>query len=145
MQPYINPNYFNPYTQAQYNPTGFNQMPIQNQMQSNQVKIVEGIDVVKATDIPMDGQTYYFPKADGTMVYSKRWLPNGTTEIRSYLPHIDDLGDKANNSSLNAPQGQIDTIESVLRGLQEDVQNLSEQINKMNKPTRGKKGDADES
>ena len=47
-------------------------------------KVVESIDVVKATDIPMDGNMYYFPKADGTEVYSKRWLPNGKTEVVTY-------------------------------------------------------------
>lgn len=47
-------------------------------------KVVESIEVVRATDIPMDGNMYYFPKADGTEVYSKRWLPNGKTEVVTY-------------------------------------------------------------
>jgi hypothetical protein len=32
----------------------------------------------------MDGNAYYFPKADGSEVYSKRWLSNGSTEIQTY-------------------------------------------------------------
>lgn len=47
-------------------------------------KIVDSLEVVRATDIPMDGNIYYFPKADGTEIYGKRWLPNCTTEIISY-------------------------------------------------------------
>ena len=52
-----------------------------------QGKIVDSMDSVRATDIPMDGQTYYFPKADGTEVYAKRWLPNGKTEVTVYAPY----------------------------------------------------------
>lgn len=44
-------------------------------------KMVDVVDVVRALDIPMDGGTYYFPKADGTEIYTKRWMPNGTTEM----------------------------------------------------------------
>lgn len=52
-------------------------------------KMVDSIDVVRATDIPMDGGTYYFPKADHTEVYSKRWLANGTTETLVYKLYIE--------------------------------------------------------
>ena len=61
------------------------QMSGANQM-SALGKIVDSIDVVKATDIPMDGNTYYFPKADGTEVYCKQWLQNGTTRILTFKP-----------------------------------------------------------
>lgn len=60
--------------------------PLASQFQG---KIVDSIDSVKATDIPMDGNSYYFPKADGTEVYSKRWLPNGRTEVITYTPVVE--------------------------------------------------------
>ena len=41
--------------------------------------------MVRATDIPIDGNSYYFPKADGSEVYSTRWLQNGSTEINTYV------------------------------------------------------------
>ena len=65
-------------------------------------KVVESIDVVKATDIPMDGNMYYFPKADGTEVYSKRWLPNGKTEVVTYKTSEEVLAQEevANNEVL---------------------------------------------
>ena len=53
-------------------------------------KMVDSIDVVKATDIPMDGNSYYFPKADGTEVYCKQWLQNGTTRILTFKPISED-------------------------------------------------------
>ena len=97
MQPYINPNYFqqyNPYLSNNYlqqhqqslqQPVVPTQMSGANQM-SALGKIVDSIDVVRATDIPMDGNTYYFPKADGTEVYCKQWLQNGTTRILTFKP-----------------------------------------------------------
>lgn len=69
-------------------PMGYFTPPMQQQMQQqNQSngKIVDSIEMVKFTDIPMDGNSYYFPKADGTEIYSKRWLANGSTEINTYV------------------------------------------------------------
>ena len=65
------------------------QMSGANQM-STLGKMVDSIDVVKATDIPMDGNSYYFPKADGTEVYCKQWLQNGTTRILTFKPVFED-------------------------------------------------------
>ena len=64
------------------------QQPMQQQLPMNQLstgKIVDSVEMVKVTDIPIDGNNYYFPKADGTEVYSKRWLANGSTEINTYV------------------------------------------------------------
>ena len=106
MQPYLNPNYFNQYNQMQnpymdrmaqlqqyqqslQQPIVPTQTPVSNQM-SALGKMVDSIDVVKATDIPMDGNAYYFPKADGTEVYCKQWLQNGTTRILTFKPALED-------------------------------------------------------
>ena len=71
-------NYFTPPMQQQIQ----QQLPMQNNLSAG--KIVDSIETVKVTDIPMDGNAYYFPKADGSEVYSKRWLSNGSTEIQRY-------------------------------------------------------------
>ena len=73
-------------------------------------KIVDSIDVVKATDIPMDGNTYYFPKADGTEVYCKQWLQNGTTRILTFKPVFDD---NTNNSSSGTEKLKISLSDEV--------------------------------
>lgn len=76
-------NHFTPYMQQQIQ----QQMPMQNNLSTG--KVVDSIEAVKVTDIPMDGNLYYFPKADGTEVYAKKWLPNGTTEIDRYVKAIE--------------------------------------------------------
>ena len=73
------------YQQSLQQPLSPTQMSGANQM-SALGKMVDSIDVVKATDIPMDGNAYYFPKADGTEVYCKQWLQNGTTRILTFKP-----------------------------------------------------------
>ena len=61
-------------------------------------KIVESFEVFKTIDIPMDGNTYYFPKADGTELYTKKWLQNGTTlqQVYKLLEHDDEVKSEDN-------------------------------------------------
>ena len=94
------------------------QIPQQNQFNS---KIVDSIDIVKVTDIPMDGNTYFFPKADGTEVYSKRWLSNGSTEINTYakvdINQIEDTKNKFEETlmdKLNSIDERIEKLEKNL-------------------------------
>lgn len=82
-------NFLQNYQQSLQQPVVPTQMSGANQM-SALGKMVDSIDVVKATDIPMDGNTYYFPKADGTEVYCKQWLQNGTTRILTFKPVLED-------------------------------------------------------
>ena len=85
------------------------QTPVSNQM-SALGKMVDSIDVVKATDIPMDGNAYYFPKADGTEVYCKQWLQNGTTRILTFKPVFED---NPNNLSSDTEKLKISLSDEV--------------------------------
>ena len=85
------------------------QTPVSNQM-SALGKMVDSIDVVKATDIPMDGNAYYFPKADGTEVYCKQWLQNGTTRILAFKPVFED---NPNNLSSDTEKLKISLSDEV--------------------------------
>ena len=82
-------NFLQNYQQSLQQPIVPTQTLVSNQM-SALGKMVDSIDVVKATDIPMDGNAYYFPKADGTEVYCKQWLQNGTTRILTFKPVSED-------------------------------------------------------
>lgn len=99
-------------------------------------KIVESMDIVKATDIPMDGNMYYFPKADGSEIYSKRWLANGQTQILVFKPILDE---EADNSLTEIKKSKFDTFTQFLEGIQNDVKALNEKVDKLYKPTRSKK------
>lgn len=97
------------YQQSLQQPIVPTQTPVSNQM-SALGKMVDSIDVVKATDIPMDGNSYYFPKADGTEVYCKQWLQNGTTRILTFKPVLDD---NTNNVSTDTEKLKISLSEEV--------------------------------
>ena len=103
-------------------------------------KMVESIDMVKATDIPMDGSTYYFPKADGSMVFAKRWLPNGTTEVTSYKPYLEENEPKPSNVSSEDIKTQFGAFCEVLEGIQNDLKVLNEKVDKISKPAKQKGG-----
>ena len=97
------------YQQSLQQPLVPTQMSGANQM-SALGKMVDSIDVVKATDIPMDGNAYYFPKADGTEVYCKQWLQNGTTRILTFKPVFED---NPNNVSPDTEKFKISLSDEV--------------------------------
>ena len=155
MQQFQNPNYFNQqYYQQQYNPymqrlenlqqyqqaiqqpIYQQQIPVSNQQFTPLGKIVESIDIVKTTDIPMDGNMYYFPKADGSEIYSKAWMPNGQTRILTFKPQFDD---GTNISSNDEEKLILGILEQFLEGIQNDIKVLNEKIDKISKPTRQRK------
>lgn len=100
------------YQQSLQQPIVPTQTPVSNQM-SALGKMVDSIDVVKATDIPMDGNTYYFPKADGTEVYCKQWLQNGTTRILTFKPVLDAETNNVSNADEKLKIGLSDETTEV--------------------------------
>lgn len=51
-----------------------------------QGKTVDNIEVVKATDIPLDGSISYFPLVDGSSIVTKQLMQDGTSRIIVYKP-----------------------------------------------------------
>ena len=88
-------------------------------------KMVDSIDVVKATDIPMDGNAYYFPKADGTEVYCKQWLQNGTTRILTFKPVFED---DTNNLSSDTEKLKISISDDVTEAFMKRFDELEKRI-----------------
>ena len=51
-----------------------------------QGKTVDNIEVVKATDIPLDGSISYFPLVDGSSIVTKQLQADGTSRMIVYKP-----------------------------------------------------------
>ena len=158
MQQYQNPNFygqqqfmqpqFNPYLQRMENLQQFQQaINPQHVMQQQMLtqtfnpfgKIVESMDVVKVTDIPMDGNMYYFPQADGQAIYGKKFLPNGQTQILAYKPILDD---NPNTLSNDDEKTNLDLLQCVTDLFQENISSLNDRLDKIEKylkPTSKKK------
>lgn len=151
MQPYLNPNYFNQYQpmqnpymdrmaqlqqyqQSLQQPVSPAQIPGANQQMNVIGKIVDSVDVVKATDVPMDGSMYYFPKADGTEIFGKQWLPNGTTVIKTFLPQNEEPiseEQSGNNDKINVILEKMDLLEEMTNTIQSDLKLMkSENVEK---------------
>jgi hypothetical protein len=99
-------------------------------------KIVESMDVVKVTDIPMDGNMYYFPQADGQAIYGKKFLPNGQTQILAFKPVLES---EPNNLSSEEEKVKIVAFDEVLGEIKNEIKVINEKIDKIGKPTRSKK------
>lgn len=101
----------------------------QSLQQNNQMvplgKFVENIDVVKTIDIPMDGNMYYFPKADGTEIYAKQWMANGQTRILSFKPILNE-GVEENTQS--EEKLKIDGIEEFTEVLENKLNEFYKKI-----------------
>jgi hypothetical protein len=93
--PYNIYNPYNPY--YNYNLQNQQQLPKQNQQQIYkpqntilQGKIVDSLEVVKATDIPYDGSVSYFPLTDGSAIITKQLQQDGTSKVVIYKPISED-------------------------------------------------------
>lgn len=153
MMPYQNqnPNYYaqylpnqqpyvNPYLQRMENLQQFQQTlnpaPVQNQFPALG-KIVESMDIVKVTDIPMDGNMYYFPKADGTEIYGKQFGMDGKTRILTFKPLLED---NPSNSPSEDIKTQFGAFGEVLGAIQNDIRMLFDKVDKISKPAKQKGG-----
>ena len=160
MQQYQNPNYYGQqFMQPQYNPymqrmenlqqfqQALQQPVVPTQMSgANQFnpfgKLVESMDIVKVTDIPMDGNMYYFPQADGQAIYGKKFLPNGQTQILTFKPILDD---NSNTLSQNEEKFDFGVFNELTYIFKEQLNSLTDKIDKIEKylkPTKAKKEDS---
>ena len=87
--------YRNQYYQNQVQPRQIEQFPQYGQPQqtvynkpvvSLQGKLAESIDVIKATEISLDGTVNFFPLIDGSAIFTKQLQPDGTTKMVMYKP-----------------------------------------------------------
>lgn len=130
--------YQNPYTNSYYG--SHNYMPYPTQQQVSQPvqqqlhqpvqqsqpqtlygKVVDCYETAKGQDIPL-GITGIYPKADGTCVYVKQWLNDGTTKTSEYRLYVDD--DKV------VEQSPIN-IEEKLDDIYKSIDSLNQKLDKM--------------
>lgn len=123
--------------QSQYSPQFFQQTNLF-------AKIVDSVDAVKATDVPMDGNIYYFPKADGTEIFGKQWLMNGQTQILTFRPVSEQELD-SNSQSIEKAKFDLsdETIDTFMKRFDEIERRLDDFVSKNTTKvsTRAKKED----
>ena len=136
-EPYNYNNIYNPYTNPylNYNQQPQQQAPISRQNQyrpqnSLQGKVVDSLDVVKATDIPYDGSVSYFPLTDGTAIITKQLQQDGTSKVVIYKPMIENEENKNKYITENdLLKDQLKNVNSKdIKDLKEDVKTLKRKL-----------------
>lgn len=101
-------------------------------------KAVESIDVVKATDIPLDGSISYFPLTDGSAIVSKQLQNDGTSKIVVYKPAKEDKKEEIQFATLDDLQEAIGEIDlSDIQDLKEEIKDIKKQLKEL-KPKKSK-------
>lgn len=92
-------------------------------------KSVDNIDVVKATDIPLDGSISYFPLTDGSAIVSKQLQNDGTSKMVVYKPMQEDKKEEIQFATLDDLQEAISEIDlSDIQDLKDDIKEIKKQL-----------------
>ena len=78
---YQQPQPFQPVPQTQAQPKPFS--PITG-------RVVNSLDEITVQEVPTDGTVAWFPSADGSCVYGKRWTPDGNITTMRFVPEAAD-------------------------------------------------------
>lgn len=102
-------------------------------------KVVDNIEVVRATDIPLDGSTSYFPLSDGSSIITKQLKADGTSKIVVYKPVDEDNKQQPTYITIdefNERFGEIniDAIEDLI----EDFKDVKKDIKDLKTKLKGK-------
>lgn len=138
-------NYQNPYImqQPRFQPMeqqiNTQQIPNQQYLQQLQQPIqkpigllgksVESLEIVKTTEIPMDGSISYFPQADNSVIYTKQFQMDGTTKIVTYKPVEEEKKEPIKYVTMEDLNKAIEDIDfSELEDLKDDISDIKKQL-----------------
>ena len=122
-----------PIATPQYQPQTIDYM---NQMQNAyqkplglQGKTVDNIEVVKATDIPLDGSVSYFPLVDGSSIVTKQLMQAGTSRMIVYKP-AETEPKVTENKEIYVTEQQLEEKLSIFNNeeLKQEIEKLKKQI-----------------
>lgn len=140
-----NPYIQQPVTTPQYQPQAIDYMqsiqPTYQKAITLQGKTVDNIEVVKATDIPLDGSVSYFPLVDGSAIVTKQLQADGTSRMIVYKP-VETQQPKPfevqetyiTEKELNEKLSKLDNTE-----LKEEIEKMKKQIRDLMSNTNTKK------
>lgn len=110
--------------------------PVQQVPQSCSLlgKQVDSIDVVKATDIPLDGSVCYFPLIDGSAIVTKKLQTDGTSKTIIYKPVENTDEPDVKYATIADVESAIDNIDlSDLDDIKDDIKDLKQSIKELKK------------
>jgi uncharacterized membrane protein YcaP (DUF421 family) len=134
-----NPNAYNTNPYMNYGNYYNQQLQPQQLMQQNmyrtamglQGKQIDSLDVVKATDIPLDGSVSYFPLADGTAIATKQLMQDGTSKITIFKP-----SNEENQTQQIKYVTENDLKEQLSNFNNKDIKDIKEELKNLKKRIR---------
>lgn len=95
-----------------------------------QGKSVDNIEVVKATDIPLDGSISYFPLVDGSAIVTKQLQADGTSRMIVYKPVETQQPKQVEVQETYITEKELDEKISKLdnKELKEEIEKIKKQI-----------------
>lgn len=97
-------------------------------------KSVDSIEVVKATDIPLDGSISYFPLADGSAIVTKQLLTDGTSKTVVYRPTEEEAKNDFKYVTMEDLEKSIKDIDlSEIDDLKDEIKELKQEIKELRK------------
>jgi len=146
---------YEPYNYNLYNPYNpyyvYNTQPQQNLRQTQQTykpqgvtslqgKVVDSLDVVKATDIPYDGSVSYFPLTDHSAIITKQLQQDGTSKMVIYKPITDNEEVKPKYITEEELKDQIKNMNSKdIKDMKEDIKTLKRRLEDISDDLKYKK------
>ena len=94
-------------------------------------KSVDSIEVVKATDIPLDGSISYFPLTDGSAIVTKQLMTDGTSKTVVYKPTEQDSVEEVKYVTTDELKDAIKNID--LTDIEEDIKDLKQEFKEFKK------------
>ena len=137
--PYYQPfnNNFNQPLQNSANALQNSAVNSQNSAINRQVlngKLVDSIDVVKATEVSLDGTTGYYPLTDGSAIVTKKLLTDGTSKMTIYKPVEEKETPKVEYATMDDVKKSIKEIDlSEIDDLKDEIKELKAEIKKIKK------------
>ena len=142
-------NQYNPYINRFYGQQQANmpqpmEMPMAQQtmpqMALNRLngKQVDSIEVVKATDISLDGSVNYFPLIDGSAIITKQLMKDGTSKLTIYEPKTQKEDMKfATIEDIDKRLEKLDFSE--IDDLKDDLEDLKKELKEIKSKLKTKK------
>lgn len=105
--------------QQQYVAQQYQQPTQQYQVQQPMIygKVVENAEIVKIQEIPLGGAGV-FPQADGSYIYLKKFMPDGSTQVVTYSPV----------STENKSEQKNNEYSDLLTNIQKQIEELDKKV-----------------
>lgn len=114
----FNQNYMPRNYPQMYQPN-YNQVYTPTYQQGIQGRIVDNVDVVRATEISLDGSVNYFPLADGSAIVTKQLQMDGTSKIVVYKPAVNEMPKQIDlNAEITSLKEQVEELKDKLTRLE---------------------------